>query len=912
METDIVFKGMTRQPYLWGVPMIPIVIGGIFILILAFTIHLILALLLFPYYFALYYLTKNDEHFFSVALNSLKTKSFTKDTYNKTKTYNTNPKYQKVHDTKLSIFPIEKISSIQDFIPYSIHISDDIVKTEDEKYIATWVIDGVLFDMVEEYQFVHEKASLNTLIRTLASEKVTIYTHSVSVPYSDRLSCDYDAPYLQEFANKYYENLDKQDLFISLKYLTVVYTPFATSVELKLFNNLKMKKKEKEIKKILFQMHEITNRIDSTFKRYQIERLGIYKIEDDRYSTLLEFFNFLIAGKFQNIKVLNSPINEYLTGGAKSVKFNRSLMQISYSDGSVRFAKSLEIKEFCSHTYIGILDALLASQISYVVTQSFLPMNKRDAKNALSLQKGRLIGSLDDGVNQIVELGEALDDLISDKIAFGEYHFSILIYGDTVEELKKSTEVIGIKLEDMGHLVTQSEMAYPATYFSQFPSNSHLRPRVATISSLNFSSFLTFHTYLFGRRDLNCWGEAVTILSTPSKAPYYFNLHKTEKEDDFGKFNLGNTLIIGQAGTGKTALQGFLLNMMMKYDNDSTFPSNIIKEYRQFSAIYLDKDYGAMANILAAGGKYITLINGEPTGFNPFMCENTKKNVNKLQKLIRLMIGDKVKITPVDEKKISDAINSIMNEFSKEERSYPISLMMENIAEEAESEQSLKAALKLWTNGEKHGWVFDNEVDEFEIDDHKIIGIDGTEFLDDDEVGSVMSYYILWRVMDIRDGRRLGIWIDEAWKWIKDEYTSEEVHNSFKTNRKNNNFMILGVQSVEDYLKNKYARAIIEQSASIILFANPKAEEEDYISGLKCNEAEYMRVKDFNPSDFNFLIKRDEGSVVATLDLTGMDKSHIKILSTNISDVSSIKEIYANEEDSNAEKLNKLKSYFKG
>jgi len=917
MQNDLVFKGMTRQPYFYGVPMIPIVIGGIFILILAIVVHLIFLLLLFPYYIALYYLTKNDEHFFSVLANSIRTARFTKDKYNQTKTYSATSKYRHVVNPKLSIHPIDGMSSLQDFLPYSTHISKDIIKTEDNTYIATWVIDGVLFDMVEEYYLENEKNSLNNILRTLSSDSVSIYTHSAMIPYSDKLDYEYSSPYLKEFSDAYYANIQNKNLHISLKYLTVVYKPLKTSIDLKKFTKLGNDKKgndkkEIAIKKFIFQMNEITNRIDGAFEKYQIERLGLYYEKGITYSTQLEFLNFLIAGKFKKIKLQNAPINEYLSGGASNVKFNKSLMQAKFNDGTSRFAKSLEIKEFCSHTYVGILDTLLESQLSYTITQSFVPMVKRDAKNALSLQKGRLVGSQDDGLSQIEELSIALDDLISDRISFGEYHFSIMIYGDTIEEVKKNTETMTVKLEDIGHLVTQSDMAFPATYFAQFPSNFYLRPRVSIISSLNFATFLSFHTFLFGRRDKNCWGEAITILPTPSKSPYYFNLHKTINEDDFGKFNLGNTLIIGQAGTGKTAFQTFLLNMMMKYDNKNTYPTNIDNKYKQFSAIYLDKDYGAMTNILAAGGKYITLINGEETGFNPFMCPSSKRNINKLQKLIKLMIGTKVKITPLEDKKISDAVNYIMNEFDIKERNYPISLLMENIAEDAESEHSLKSALSLWVHGEKHGWVFDNKTDNFEIDNFEIIGIDGTEFLNDTEVGSVMSFYILWRVMDIRDGRRLGIWIDEAWQWIKDDYTSEEVHNSFKTNRKNNNFMVLGMQSVEDFLKNKSARAIIEESANIILFANPKANEEDYMSGLKCSEEEYLRVKHFNPSEFNCLIKRDEGSVIATIDLSGMEDIYLKILSTNKTDVENIKKIYENDDFSQEEKFLNLKAYFKG
>ncbi|MCF6244355.1 MAG: VirB3 family type IV secretion system protein [Sulfurovum sp.] len=910
VKSDTVFKGMTRDAYLFGVPLLPFLIGGGFILIMGVVVWLPFLLFLIPYYAVLYFLTKEDDKFFSVFQSFLKTKSFKKDKYNKVRTFATTPKYRDLKQTtaKVSIHALNKIDSLLDYIPYTTHITNNICATKDNKYISTWAIDGKLFDMVEEYELLGEKSSLNKLIRTLSSQNVTIYTHSAMMPYYDTLSCEYQSSYLRDFAKAYYKNLNNQNMHISLKFLTVVYSPLNNPADISSFSRLSMDKKEKKIKSFIFQMKEIAGRIDASFAKYNAQKLGKYDEGENSYSSLLEFFNFLIAGEWKKIKVLSSPINTYLTGNVNYLKFNKSIMQIEQSNGKTRYAKSLEIKEFCNDTYIGIMDGLLDSQMNFIITQSFVPKDKRSAKNALVLQRKRLIGTEDDALSQIAELGDALDLLISDKISFGEYHFSIIIYADTVKQLKEDTEYLTVKMEDMGHIVTQSDISFPASYFSQFPSNLAYRPRVDTISSLNFSAFLAFHTFLLGRRDNNTWGEAISILNTPPNNPYYLNLHVQEGKNDFGKFNLGNTLIIGQSGGGKTTFMTFLLNMMMKYNNKDTFPNKISEEYRNFSAIYLDKKYGSMANILACGGKYITIQNGNPTGFNPFMCEYTKDNIRKLEILVKMMIGDDVKINAKSAQKITNAIEVVMSAFKKEERTYPISLLMENIDEESDANNSIRLALKLWTKGEKFGWVFDNEIDKFEIDDNNIIGIDGTEFLDDKEVSSIISFYILWRVLDLRDGKRLGIWIDEAWKWIENDNVAEEVHNSFKINRSHNNFIIMGVQSVVDFLENKYSRAIIEQSASIMLFGNPKAREEDYIKGLSCSEEEYLRVKNFNLSEYNFLIKRNEGSVVANLDLSQMDPFYLDTLSTDIVDVKKIRNIFSKDE-THENKLKELKTY---
>jgi len=913
MNKDIVFKGMTRKALFLGVPYIPLIVGGMGILLLGLWFNLALWLLLIPFYALLYSLTKYDENIFSVYANAIKTSNLRTDKkYHKVKTYSTHANYRKIgnHRTKLSIYPIDKHPSLQDNLPYSTHITNKIVVTKEQQYISTWVVDGVHFDMVDDSQLQNEKESLNTLIRSLSNDNISIYIHSAMLPYNDKLDYEYTSQYLQDFSDAYYENIEKSNLHITLKYITVVYTPLKSRVEKSNFTKLNLEKKEKAVKTFIFQMEELSRKMNAGLSKYGATKLGVYEENDIKYSTLLEFFNFLIAGKFSKVKVSKTTIDSYITGNAKNLKFNKGLLKIEYNDNSNRYVQALEIKEFCSETYIGILNDLLSSQITYIVTQSFIPMSKREAKKSLKEQRGRLAGSHDDGISQIEDLTIALDRLTSDELSFGEYHFSILVYADTVEKVKEDTEFISTKLEEIGHIITRSEIAFPATYFAQFPSNINLRPNVSLISSRNFSDFISFHSYPFGRRNNNNWGDAISILNTPSNQPYYLNIHQTDKPNDFNKFTLGNSLVIGQSGSGKTAFLNFLLNMMMKYDKKETFPKKILEQHKQFCGIYLDMKYGAMANILACGGEYIILKNGEDTGFNPFMCEYTKNNVRKLEILIKIMIGKQIPLRPADNQKITDAINFIMTEFDIKDRKYPISLLLENIDEDPNKDFSIKEALKLWKNGEKYGWVFDNEIDKFLESDNNLIGIDGTEFLGDDDVKSAMSHYILWRVMDNMDGRRFGLWIDEAWKWIENDYISNEIKERLKTNRSRNNFIILGVQSVEDFLRNVNARAIIEQSASIFLFANPRAVAEDYIKGLTCSESEYLRVKQFDKTEYKFLIKRDEESIVASLNLGNMDKFFIKALSTDETDVKIIKDIFSKDIEID-EKVSQLKQYYK-
>ena len=344
----------------------------------------------------------------------------------------------------------------------------------------------------------------------------------------------------------------------------------------------------------------------------------------------------------------------------------------------------------------------------------------------------------------------------------------------------------------------------------------------------------------------------------------FFHQSSGANKDDFGETFLANSLILGQSGGGKTVFMNFTFNQMLKYANKDTFPSDIPNEKRKFTAVYLDKDKGALANILCAGGRYITLENGKATGFNPFMVESTQENIRALKSLITLIVTRKGEVLNTkEEKKLSDAVDFLMTQFEPQERKYPISLLLENITEDMSDNNSLKSRLMAFKKGKQFGWVFDNEFDILDFPDSiNIFGIDGTEFLDDSDVSGILSYFILWRVMALADGRRLVIDIDETWKWLENEIVANEVKNKFKTIRKQNGFLRLATQSVEDFLKLPIAKTLIEQSATKIFLPNPQAKEEDYVNGLNLSFDEYEIIRAFQPANRELLIKRQDESVI--------------------------------------------------
>lgn len=921
MQKQPLFKGLTRPPMIKGVPMTPLILVMGFIILIAFYSQNFFILgLIIPAFFIMRTMVKHDDYIFRLLFLKLRfiTNPISRKFHN-AKTYIPNSYRQmpkNISYPKLSVFSLNTEPSFEKLIPFSSLISDSVVASKDYLLMTTWALDGIAFEVEEDDDLDLKNELLNMVFKSFANEPISFYFHNCRFSIEDKFESKFENSFLEEIDRKYYESFQKGTLRKNGLYFTMIYNPLKNNLEKTAFLKASFDSKRKTMSQSLFKFQEFADRLEANLKEFGPKKLKTYKKDDKIYSKQLEFYNYLLNGKFNPVRVLNMPIYEYLNGNLQNIQFNHDTIQLNSNDSSKRFARCIEIKDYTSETYAGLLNVLMYLDIEYTITQSFSPIAKIDAKSAITKQKNQLIATEDDGYTQVEQIDEALNQLINGEISFGKYHFSILIYGDSIQECRDNTNEVMRQMNELGFGVTLATLALPATFFATLPSNFAIRPRISLISSLNYSSLIALHNFDIGKRDKNCWGDAITILKTPNKQPYYFNFHQNtgQKKDDFGKFLIGNSLVLGQSGGGKTVFMSFVLNQMIKYANKDTFPSDVPEKSRKFTVVFLDKDKGALGNILCSGGRYVTIENGKPTGFNPFMMDSTEENIRGLQSLMKLLVTRNGEIlTTKEEDSLNNAINSIMRGFDKSERKYPISLLLESLTESVNDDNSLKSRLALFKQGKQFGWVFDNEFDSLDFpDDINFFGIDGTEFLDDKDVSGIMSYYILWRVMALADGRRLCITIDEAWAWLRNTVVQKEVENKFKTIRKQNGFLILGTQSLSDFLRLEIARTLIEQSETMVFLANPKATKEDYIDGFSLSEDEFLTIKNFIPATRQFFIKRSNERVICTLDLKSLGDENLKILSTGTTYIELVETIFSQTNKSLEEKVSELQSAYRG
>lgn len=748
-------------------------------------------------------------------------------------------------------------TSIAEFVPLSSHVSPCVLKTTGGDFLLTWRLDGLPFVGREEWELEHRHNSFNRLLQTLRAPdfvNVAFWVHDLRRRGRVQSGGRFGQVFNQALSDDYFQALSAQKIMQNELYLTMLYRPVVMGKKF-VEKSTSVARLQAEQEQSIAKLMELAGNVEAVVKDYAPVRLGMYEADNGVvFSEVLEFFGFLLNRITEPVPVLHAPACEYLPVSRHMFSSKTGDFVVSAPGGQNHFGAILNIKEYTDGTWPGILNGLKYLDFEYVITHSFSPMGRQDALKVLDRTKGMMISSGDKAVSQIAELDSAMDQVASGNFVLGEYHFIMALYADDQQKLSQNIATARAELSNAGFVSTKEDLAVCSSFYSQFPGNWKYRTRLANVSSLNFLGLSPLHNFATGKRENNPWGECVTVLQTTNGQPYYFNFHATHPaENSLGEKAIANTMVIGKSGTGKTALINFLLSQVQKLDPVPTI-------------FFFDKDRGAEIFVRACGGNYLALENGRPTGFNPFQCERNDTNVQFLGGLVKVLAG-KALYTAREEEDIHRAVESMLDMPAHLRSMTNFQKSLPNMGDDG-----LYARLRKWTAGNTLGWVFDNPVDSIDLERASIIGFDYTDVIDNAEVRVPVISYLLHRLEELIDGRRLIYVMDEFWKILDGGGGLKEfAKNKQKTIRKQNGMGIFATQSPEDALASDISAALIEQTATLILLPNPNASREDYVEGLKLTEAEFQVLKTLDERSRCFLVKQGHASTVCQLNLRGFD-----------------------------------------
>jgi len=732
-----------------------------------------------------------------------------------------------------------------DFIPYACHFDDHTILTKSGDLLQIIKINGLEFETADEDFLCFRKNLRNTLFRSIAKHGTGLYVHTVRRKQSVFPEGRFDPGFPDLLNSAWKEKHSRLKLFVNDFYLTIIQRPQSSPLGgIQAWLNSLSRKNDQRLKNDQLQaahkeLTAISRRFLTNLKDYGPRLLGIVGSEKGTYSEPAEFFSLLINLESRRVLAPQMGLDRYLP--QKRLLFGKDALEVRGTLGS-NVGAMLSIKEYPDESRVGMLDSFLEIPAEFILTQSFLFTDRQTALGKIQTQQRKMIQTEDLAVSQIEQIDEALDDASSGRIGFGMHHLTALVCADDLKQLDKALSEVEAAFLNLGIVAVREDLNLEPCFWAQLPGNSPFIARDAMISTANFAGFASLHNYPCGRLKKNHWGPAVTALETVSGTAYFFNFHRQD---------VGHTTIIGPTGTGKSVLLNFLLAQSLKF-----LPK----------IFFFDKDRGAEIFIRALGGVHSTLGLSRPSGFNPLKLPDTPENRAFLADWLQILLTAHGETLSAEQAaKIREAVDGNFKlDFQNR--------LLGNVAPflGIGGPGSLSGRLALWYEQGPRANLFGNVNDQLKFDQN-LFCFEMGEILEDKLGLPAVLAYLFHRINLELNGQPTIIVLEEGWKLLDNPFFAPKIKDWLQTIRKRNGLVIFLTPNIESAIHSAIGDALVQQSATSIFLPNHKATHEGYCGAFKLSEKEYELVRTLDPKDRCFLIKHGKDSVLARLDLTGLE-----------------------------------------
>jgi type IV secretion system protein VirB4 len=763
-------------------------------------------------------------------------------------------------------------------LPYARHLDDHTIETRDGLLIQVLQMRGLLFETADTEEINYRKRLRDAMLQSIGSSRYAIYHHVVRRRIDVGLSEGHPDPFSRQLDSAWRRRLDGKRLYINELFLTLVRRPLQGRIgRLDRIREKLGRTSAAPDAGAAYERHQLGQARDALMAAlgsYEPRVLGVYETPHGPCSEPLEFLSMLYNGEMRPVLLPQQDLGDYLP--YRRISFGQETVELGPAGATPRsFTGMVSIKDYPGQTVAGMLDELLRLPFELTVSQSFGFVERQAALSTMNLALRRMRSAEDEAVSLRAELSNAKDEVAAGRAGFGEHHMTIALRADTPAAVAEGVAEVQASLADLGIISVREEIALEPAFWAQFPGNFKYIARRGLISTGNFAGLASGHNFALGRAQGNHWGEAVTLLETTAAGPYYFNFHQGD---------LGNFTVIGPSGSGKTVVLNFLLAQARKF---------------RPRIIFFDKDRGAELFIRAIGGRYDLLRPGTPSGLNPLQLPDNAINRQFLIDWVALLAGG----ADIDEiSRIKDAVDANFEQPEDHRRLRHLAELFRGGHRPTSSD--LWSRLRPWWGDGERAWLFDNPRDRTDLTAESV-GFDMTQILDDPALRTPAMMYLFHRVEERLDGNAAIIVVDEGWKALDDDVFVRRIKDWEKTIRKRNGIVGFATQSAQDALESRIASAIVEQAATQIFMANPKARAEDYVGGFGLTPHEFDLIRTLPDNAHCFLIKHGTDSVVARLNLTG-EQDLLTILSGRERTVRLLDEIRAQTGDDPAEWIPRL------
>ena len=436
-------------------------------------------------------------------------------------------------------------------------------------------------------------------------------------------------------------------------------------------------------------------------------------------------------------------------------------------------------------------------------------------------------------------LGDALVELETDGIAYGDLALTVAIHGPLSEIESLDGDIRRIFNSHDAKVIREGYGQLPA-WFSRMPAQPRRRQvRSVFVSAGAVASMAPIFGPPVGTpRSGHLRKPALAILETQWRTPYHYDLFQGD---------VGHTLVLGATGAGKSFLLNFLLVQALQYD-----PRVLILD--------LGGSYRWLTQFLGGGYMELSPEGSGSAGFRlrPFSLPAGARTFQFLTGWIsRLLRIGGWKLSGEDPSEIRARVEDLYA-FAPQRRTLGVLV------------RSLPA--KMWPAlGRWHGagaWAryFDNPADgdDLNFQDWQVIDMAGAA--EHEDLCEAALFYLLERLRlaleNPDETARVKLMVvDEAWRYLKDPAILGYLAEAAKTWRKKNAALVVATQSAVDVTGTAGAEALLESMPTKLFLANPDLPEKA-AETFRLNPSEVNTIRALIPKRELYLRRTDAAGIL--------------------------------------------------
>lgn len=730
-----------------------------------------------------------------------------------------------------------KADRLFDHLPWVALIGPGLLLNKDGSFQKTLAFRGPDLASSTEASLVAVRAQLNNALRRLGS-RWCLHIEALRAASQDYPSSTFPDPVSDLIDNERRDAFESQERHFESRYfLTFTYLPpeeaISTAESLLLENAPSGRGAAGMYRAALNDFQGTVRQIADILTAIMPE---VRELSDDE---TLTYLHGCISTKRHYVRAPETPA--YLDAFLTDDDFQGGL----FPRLGKRYIRTISVRAYPTTSSPGLLDRLNELGISYRWVCRYLPLDKEDARRAVTTVRKRwfakrkgVLALLKEAITREPSLLEdpdaaaksadadaALAILGGDFASIGYFTPTVTLMDDDADRLADRVREVEGAINRAGFVCKVEDVNAVEAWIGSLPGQAYADLRRPLVSSLNLCDMMPMSAIWPGpTRNAHLTEECLKrghkgaqpplmFARTAGTTPFRFDLHQGD---------VGHTMVVGPTGSGKSVLLNTIAMQWLRYPEAQVF--------------FFDKGASSRAATLLAGGQFF-FLGGDASelAFQPLADIDTPEDRAWAQEWVEdLVAAEGVPIVPQVKEEIWSGLRNLAAG-PREQRT--LTLLAATV-----QDQAVKAALTPFTLSGPHGHLLDAHQNTLQAAIWQTFEM--AELMTNRAALAPVLTYI-FRTLERRfDGRPTLLVLDEAWLFLDQGAFAAKIREWLKTLRKYNVAVVFATQSLADVARSTIAPALIESCPTRIFLPNPDAptpQIADLYSGFGLN-AQQIRI----------------------------------------------------------------------